>query len=102
MEKQLFVAEILRELLIAGKQRYYELAMVMIKTRSLAEAEKLAYDYGSTQNRSYPNVQGEQVDWRFVKVFSVNPAMSEVIGEITEISCQLFDNEAALPVQIFK
>jgi hypothetical protein len=102
MEKQLFVAEILRELLIAGKQRYYELAIVMIKARSLTEAEKLAYDYGSTQNRSYPNAQGEQVDWRFMKVFSVNPALSEAIGDITEISCQLFDNEAALPLQTFK
>jgi hypothetical protein len=102
MKKQLFVAEILRELLIAGKQRYYELAIVVIKAASLAEAETLAYDFGRTQNRSYPNAQGEQVDWKFVKVFSVNPALSEAIGEVTEISCQLFENEAALPRQAFK
>jgi hypothetical protein len=102
MEKQLFVAEILRELLIAGKQRYYELAIVIIRAVSLAEAETLAHDFGSNQNRSYPNAKGEQVDWKFVKVFSVNPALSEAIGDVTEISCQLFENEASLPLQEFK
>jgi hypothetical protein len=102
MEKQLFVAEILRELLIAGKQRYYELAIVLIKAGSVAEAEQLAHDFGCTQNRSYPNPAGEQVDWKFVKVFSVNPALSDAIGEVTEISCQLFSDEASLPLQEFK
>jgi hypothetical protein len=102
MRKQLFVAEILRELLIAGKQRYHELAIVIIKAGSLDDAERLAHDFGSTQNRAYRNVDGEQVDWKFVRVFSVNPALSDVLGEVTEISCQLFDHKASLPLQVFK
>ena len=106
MEKQLFVAEVLRELYIDSKSSYCELAIVVIKALSSQEAETAAEQFGRSQERSYINANGGVVNWKFIKVVSLNPALSEEIGNTTEIHCQMYKDvisfESAGPLQRFE
>ncbi len=90
MEKQLFVAEVLRELYIDSKNSYCELAIVIIKASSFQEAESAAEQFGQSQKRSYTNADGGTVNWKFVRVVSINPALCEEIGDATEVHCQMY------------
>jgi Domain of unknown function (DUF4288) len=106
MEKQLFVAEVLRELYVDNKSSYCELAIVIIKASSSQEAESAAEQFGQSQARSYTNADGGVVNWKFIRVVSLNPALCEEIGNTTEIHCQMYKDvlsfESAGPLQRFE
>jgi hypothetical protein len=102
LTKQIFIAEILREVTVGGKNSYCEVAFIVIKTPTHQEAELLANDFGKSSERSYQNPEGDLVVWKFIKVIGVNPALCEEIGEVTEIFCHMYKNmvsyEASLPL----
>lgn len=106
MEKQLFVAEVLRELYINGKSSYCELAIVIIKASTSQEAESAAEKFGQSQERSYKNEDGGAVSWKFIKVVSLNPALCDEIGDIAEVRCQMYKDvisfESSGPMQRFE
>jgi Domain of unknown function (DUF4288) len=106
VEKQLFVAEVLRELYIDSKSSYCELAIVVIKALSLKEAESAAEKFGQSQERSYTNEDGGVVNWKFIRVVSLNPALCDEIGDTTEVRCQMYRDvisfESFGPLQRFE
>lgn len=106
MEKQLFVAEVLRELYIDSKSSYCELAIVIIKALSSQEAESAAEQFGQSQERSYKNEDGGAVNWKFIRVVSLNPALCEDIGDVTEVRCQMYRDvlsfDSSGPLQRFE
>jgi Domain of unknown function (DUF4288) len=106
VEKQLFVAEVLRELYIDGKSSYCELAIVVIRASTSPEAESAAEKFGQSQERFYTNEDGGVVNWKFIKVVSLNPALCDEIGDMAEVHCQMYKDVASFessgPMQIFE
>jgi hypothetical protein len=100
MENQIFIAQILRQVNVGGKDSYCEVTFVIIKAPTLQEAENLASNYGKSIERSYKNPDGDLVVWKFIQVISVNPALCEQIGDVTEIFAQTYKDMASYEVSL--
>lgn len=95
---QLFIAEIIKEATVAGRAGYCELSFVLLRAGSIAEAEADAVTIGRAARRCYTNQAGECVEWNFVRVESVSPALSDKYESGSEIHAQVYKSLSAYEV----
>ena len=97
-DAQLFIAEIVKEAVIAGRPGYCELGFVLIRAATLAEAEARAQAFSNRPPATYTNPDGASVTWRFVRVESVSPALSGQLDQVTELHAHIYRSLAAYEV----
>src|SRR5262249_38587093 len=78
-----------------GYRPLYQESFVLIKARSLEEAQAKARARAEEEQVSYTNEAGEIINWALKRVIDVNPTLDDVFEDGSDLYARHFRNYAA-------
>ena len=92
MEQQKFIVETLRQAYIDNQPSYCELVFLSVSALSMDKAEEKAKEFIKGQEKTYQNLDGQDVIWKFLRIVGINPIISEDDENVSELQAHIFNN----------